>query len=58
MEASKRSRRPSQSTSQSPEPSQGEAGDPARTRVDKRCPTRYYPLYPIVARRRIPIRYY
>jgi len=29
----------------------------ATTRVDERCPVRYYPLFALVARRRVPIRY-
>jgi hypothetical protein len=59
MEAPKRARRPNIPTSRQAESitPRIEVQKPSTTRYDERCPTRYYPLYPLVARRRTPIRY-
>jgi hypothetical protein len=37
---------------------QGETRNVPPLRVDESCPLRYYPLFPLAARRKTPIRYY
>jgi hypothetical protein len=37
---------------------QGETRNAPPLRVDESCPQRYYPLFPLAARRKTPIRYY
>ena len=59
----KRDRRPKSSPDSSslPDPALPPGEAPNNTsplRIDERCPERYYPLFPLVARRRTPIRYY
>ena len=62
MSPVKRGRRPKSSADSLRPPDratpQGEAHGPSPARVDEGCPLRYYPLFPLAARRRTPIRYY
>jgi hypothetical protein len=57
MEAAKGPRRPSDATSRPTESTPQEAPKASQNRADERCPTRYYPLFPLASRRRTPIRY-
>jgi hypothetical protein len=36
----------------------GEPRPSSPSRIDERCPVRYYPLFPLASRRKPPIRYY
>jgi hypothetical protein len=62
MDPVKRDRRPKSSTDslRPPDPAapQGETRNASPLRVDECCPQRYYPLFPLAARRKTPIRYY
>ena len=58
----KRDRRPESIADSLPPPDlavpQGETRSASPLRVDECCPQRYYPLFPLAARRKTPIRYY